>query len=337
MAVPRGIRNNNPGNIEKSATPWQGKVQGTDPRFETFDTPLNGIRALAKNIMAKKGRARNIRELITIWAPPSENDTEAYIRMVAAHTGIGSNVAIDLTNATVLNKLTAAIIQHENGQQPYAPDLIAKAVRLAGGVPDTVGVTKPVVQPLPPFTSGEQPKKVNMDETKSIFGGKIASLIPQVAKIFLAGTPYAALADTVVQTVVEATGAVNEQQAVQIITDDPAALQKATEAVLTQPDVAALLEVGGGIPAARTADVAATQAERSFLWSPAFWISLVLLSMPFMLLADVFYVHADKYSGELRTQVVTAVLLIISMVGAFYLGSSQGSQKKDEMAARAAK
>ena len=30
--------------------------------------------------------------------------------------------------------------------------------------------------------------------------------------------------------------------------------------------------------------------------------------MPMMLLVDVFYVHPDKYTGEIRTQIVTGVL-----------------------------
>merc|ERR1712032_1522659 len=47
---PRGFRNNNPGNIEKSHIAWAGKVAGSDSRFETFDTMENGTRALAKNL-----------------------------------------------------------------------------------------------------------------------------------------------------------------------------------------------------------------------------------------------------------------------------------------------
>jgi len=39
----RGLRNNNPGNLEKRSTPWQGKVphsQNTDGRFEQFESML---------------------------------------------------------------------------------------------------------------------------------------------------------------------------------------------------------------------------------------------------------------------------------------------------------
>ena len=91
-----------------------------------------------------------------------------------------------------------------------------------------------------------------------------------------------------------------------------------------------VVEVGPGIKAAREADAIATQAVQGFWRSPAFIISCVLLAFPAMLCADVFYVHPDSYSGELRTQVVTGVLAVIMVVGGYFLGSSAGSAKKDE-------
>jgi hypothetical protein len=71
-------------------------------------------------------------------------------------------------------------------------------------------------------------------------------------------------------------------------------------------------------------------AEHGFWRNPAFWISIILLAMPFMLLVDVFYIHPDAYESELRTQVVTGVLAVIMMVGGFWIGSSIGSLKKDD-------
>lgn len=65
--------------------------------------------------------------------------------------------------------------------------------------------------------------------------------------------------------------------------------------------------------------------------NPAFIISLLLLSMVFMLLVDVFFVHADAYVGELRTQVVTGLLMIIGMVGGYWIGTSYSSMRKTEI------
>ena len=47
---PLGIRHNNPGNLVKTDVPWEGKVSNPTGRFEKFDTPHNGIRALARNL-----------------------------------------------------------------------------------------------------------------------------------------------------------------------------------------------------------------------------------------------------------------------------------------------
>jgi len=53
MSTPRGIRNQNPGNIDyNSRNDWQGQI-GKEPggRFAIFDTPENGIRALGKLLL----------------------------------------------------------------------------------------------------------------------------------------------------------------------------------------------------------------------------------------------------------------------------------------------
>ncbi len=57
----RGIRNNNPGNIDYNPrNDWQGQLgyeQGvTKPRFARFDSPENGIRALAKLLINYRGK-----------------------------------------------------------------------------------------------------------------------------------------------------------------------------------------------------------------------------------------------------------------------------------------
>lgn len=125
----RGIRNNNPGNIRASSIPWQGKT-GNDGVFEIFATASDGIRALARNLKAYQLRHgdQTIADLIKRWAPPNENNTQAYIAAVAAETGIDATANVNLNDQTTLAKITAAIIRHENGQQPYDAGLIADAV-----------------------------------------------------------------------------------------------------------------------------------------------------------------------------------------------------------------
>ena len=93
MSTPRGIRNNNPLNIRLNSDKWQGlRTLQEDREFCQFDTMAYGWRA-AFVILCKtyygKYKLKTIRALITRWAPPKENNTEAYIRHVSDYAGIG--------------------------------------------------------------------------------------------------------------------------------------------------------------------------------------------------------------------------------------------------------
>ena len=95
-----GERNNNPLNIRKvPGTHWKGEIlpsiQGGDGggsfvRFESIEYGLRAAFVLLRTYSTKY-RANCIRDIITRWAPPSENDTERYIRNVCQWTGLGGN------------------------------------------------------------------------------------------------------------------------------------------------------------------------------------------------------------------------------------------------------
>ena len=79
--LPRGIRNKNPGNI-KLGTDWDGLASDqTDPTFCIFDEAVMGIRALMKILLTYRftHKKTSVDDIISRWAPPSENDTNAYI------------------------------------------------------------------------------------------------------------------------------------------------------------------------------------------------------------------------------------------------------------------
>lgn len=131
MAEPRGIKNNNPGNLRLSSEKWQGEVTGSDKAFKTFSDPVYGIRAIAKLLLnyERKYGLNTISGLISRWAPPNENDTTAYVKAVAGACGIGAYDPIDV--AAYLPCIVQAIIKHENGKQPYSIDLIERGIDLA--------------------------------------------------------------------------------------------------------------------------------------------------------------------------------------------------------------
>lgn len=128
----RGIRNNNPGNLDYIANPlraWNGQV-GSDGRYGIYDTPANGVRAMSKQLQKDyNAGSQTITGLITSWAPPSENDTTAYIASVSRAAGVGPDEQFDLRGN--LTAVVSAIIQHENGENPYSPDDINTWVHLS--------------------------------------------------------------------------------------------------------------------------------------------------------------------------------------------------------------
>jgi hypothetical protein len=133
MNTPRGIKNNNPGNIRKSDIRWQGKVVGTDPAFESFSSPEYGIRAMGRILRSyQRDGFDTVAEMIDRWAPPVENNTNAYVNAVAQAIGLAPHDKVDLADRDRLTRLLKAIVHHENGQQPYTDLVFERAIDLMG-------------------------------------------------------------------------------------------------------------------------------------------------------------------------------------------------------------
>ncbi|TBV10240.1 structural protein [Stutzerimonas kirkiae] len=142
QATPRGIRNYNPGNIERNATRWQGMAtdQSGDSRFVVFSHPAWGIRAIARTLITYQDKhgLRTVRGIVNRWAPPHENNTDAYGLAVAGRLGVGIDQAIDVYDYRTMLELVRAIVRHENGPGPlsegdwYGESLLAEGLSLAG-------------------------------------------------------------------------------------------------------------------------------------------------------------------------------------------------------------
>lgn len=125
---PRGIINSNPGNIRKSNDKWEGlRSEQTDPSFFQFISPAYGYRALLKVLINynKLYGCKTIRDYISRWAPPSENDTESYIMSVCKDMGVGSDYELDVTNKSEMCRMAASISRVENGIPAVMADIQA--------------------------------------------------------------------------------------------------------------------------------------------------------------------------------------------------------------------
>lgn len=194
---------------------------------------------------------------------------------------------------------------------------------LMGSVDHSLNQEKPVL----PFIAAALPSLI--------------SAVPDLIKIFGANTSTGELsptavrnekaAEAVMNVAKAALGARNEQEVVSTLQNNPDAPQILRDAV--KDNWFQIVEVGGGITEARKA-ASAAQGTKNLAFNPAFVISVLLMLMPFMLLADVFYVHPEQYSADgLRTQIVTGVLMVISGIMGFWLGTSFSSGKKDDVLA----
>jgi len=144
--ITRGIRNNNPGNIDyNKRNAWQGQLgyeEGVpNPRFARFDSPENGIRALAKLLLNYRGKdgepgvgatgIDTVHEIINRWAPPVENDTGSYAKAVAKGLGVTPKASIIIKDPATLTVLVREIIAHENAGFKYPEAILAEGVRRA--------------------------------------------------------------------------------------------------------------------------------------------------------------------------------------------------------------
>lgn len=157
--TPRGIRNNNPGNIEiNRANEWEGRVQlasNTDGRFEQFISYEYGIRALIvllRNYI-KSGR-NTITKVFAAYAPPTENNTKEYINFVSGRISIGPNETLPITKQ-VIKELTQAIGKMENGRECITDEqfeagwvLIPESVRSSISQSMAVRANRTLVSPL---------------------------------------------------------------------------------------------------------------------------------------------------------------------------------------------
>lgn len=119
--TPRGIRNNNPGNLNFVGQSGATLEPGPNARFARFPTPEEGLEALRDQLCRYIYRdgVDTVAGIICKWAPPSENDTTAYIRGVAHSLGVEPDTRLGIPTPRLIGGLMNAIIRFENGQNPY--------------------------------------------------------------------------------------------------------------------------------------------------------------------------------------------------------------------------
>jgi hypothetical protein len=132
LPVPRGIKNNNPGNLRASDSfTWQGQIGVDDKGFCVFDTSINGIRALIINAFRLQEQGDNtLYSFGLTWAPPADNNgTTDYGLNLASQIGVDPNAQFDLGTGSPFTaiQLAKAICHNENGIDPYDDSTYSQA------------------------------------------------------------------------------------------------------------------------------------------------------------------------------------------------------------------
>ena len=129
----RGIRNNNPLNIRRSKDQWEGAATiQTDKEFVQFKSMAYGYRAAWRTLhtyykrLSDRNKHFTVENIISRWAPPTENDTKQYIRTVLSLSSIGGKENLlppsNPSGYAKLSRMLAAMTVMENGIRLHQVD-----------------------------------------------------------------------------------------------------------------------------------------------------------------------------------------------------------------------
>jgi hypothetical protein len=140
IVQPRGVRNNNPGNLRPGPA-WAGLKGDDGGGYSTFYTPFWGLRAASdnlKNYTADDG-INTLQAVANRWAPSGDNnDPGQYAGTLSIVSGFGVDDTIDLTDPATNQLVLKGIVQAENGLKPdggswYTDGELSAAVAAAMG------------------------------------------------------------------------------------------------------------------------------------------------------------------------------------------------------------
>lgn len=192
-------------------------------------------------------------------------------------------------------------------------------------VTDTSDKPAPIVESKPVFT-----RKPTVEPLSILSLGitALSKLVPALSQMFPGGEVAernAKAATVLLETAKDSIKAVNTQDLVAKIDTDPS-----THAAIID-SIGTLVEVGGGIPAAATRAVEMQKAGPLYS-NPAFIITLLLFIPVYMVIASILgLVGTVVWDDNVRMLTVGIISNVISGAMGFWLGSSFGSQKKNDL------
>lgn len=255
---------------------------------------------------------------------PASQDKGA-VALIAGRNALNDVIAGRIETAiNKCNKEWASLPGSPYGQPTKTMDQALETYRLAGGYLRPQGTLAPVEERIPkpvaPFIAAVLPSLIEA--------------VPSLIRIF-GNSPTseknAKAAEIVVSAAKAATGATNEQELLEKIeSKDPEVMAAVNAAVQSvwydiQPNTA-------GIKEAREAN----EASPNFWKQPAFWITLLLLPLIYIVVFSVLgLVGSIVFSTEIQIMVVSSIISgLLGAITGFWLGTSWSSARKTELAAK---
>ncbi|HDW0017173.1 TPA: hypothetical protein RKX89_000240 [Enterobacter ludwigii] len=134
-SAPRGIRNNNPGNLNFVGQEGATREGGEGGRFAVFESMQHGVAALYKQLQLYFKRGINtLSSIVKTYAPASDNNNvDAYISALTKATGKGANEVLDSGDTATIARLMKGIVDHENGKGYISSSDIMGGIQLGAG------------------------------------------------------------------------------------------------------------------------------------------------------------------------------------------------------------
>lgn len=118
----RSWRNCNPGNIRKGDFSISCGAIGDDGSFAIFPDEDTGSQAIVSLLKSKSYIELSLRDAVFRYAPPSENDSTAYLNALSKGTGIAPDTTLRALSAQDFRKVAAFIKKIEGWKPGFVSD-----------------------------------------------------------------------------------------------------------------------------------------------------------------------------------------------------------------------
>lgn len=138
----RAERNFNPGNLNYAGQAGASLEAGSNARFAKFNSEEEGIAALVRQLRLYHQRGIDtIGEIVKKYAPPSENDTQAYVANMARWTGLSADEKLNFNDTETVRRMVEGISRKEGRYTPLTEGQIMSGINLANQRAGIAGTT----------------------------------------------------------------------------------------------------------------------------------------------------------------------------------------------------